>query len=101
MSLNMNNSILNGKSIGEIVCNNPNKDFEILNDFSIGDSFESLDQPTMFSLSSVYSLNNIDNKVYDNLYNLQFDNMAIDVAKAYADSILQIIHEQYNEDDKN
>ncbi|CAG8768609.1 14510_t:CDS:1, partial [Racocetra persica] len=98
----MNDLILNGGNIDEeVFCNDPDKDFEILDDFSIGDNSESLEQPTTSSLSSVHSLNNVDNKIQNNLCNLHFDKTAVEVAKAYANSASQIIQEQYEEVDVN
>ncbi|CAG8434298.1 2597_t:CDS:2 [Scutellospora calospora] len=58
---------------------------------NIRDNSKSIEQPTTSSLSSAYSTINIDSEIYDNLNDLYFDKMAVEVAKAYANSISQLI----------
>ncbi|CAG8486417.1 17628_t:CDS:2, partial [Racocetra persica] len=86
----------------ETLCNDPDKDFEILDYVSIEYNSESLEQPTP-SLLSKYSTSNteIDINIYDSSYDIQFDTSAIGLAKAYANSSSTTIQEQDNEIDIN
>ncbi|CAG8725840.1 36093_t:CDS:2, partial [Racocetra persica] len=64
----------------------------------VGDNSESLKQQTTAApSSSIYSTSNVDNDIYDNLYNIYFDQTAIEMAKLFADSTLQVMQEQGQE----
>ncbi|CAG8487816.1 2182_t:CDS:2 [Dentiscutata heterogama] len=86
----------------ETLCNDPDKNFEILDYVSIGDNSESFEQPTP-SLSSKCSTSNTKSNInlYDSSYDIQFDISAIGLAKAYANSLSTTIQEQDNEIDIN
>jgi len=87
---------------GETLCNDPDKDFEILDYVSIGDNSESLEQPTP-SLLSKYSTSSTESDInlYDSSYDIQFDTSAIGLAKAYANSSSTTMQERDNEIDIN
>ncbi|CAG8760760.1 19395_t:CDS:2, partial [Gigaspora margarita] len=87
----MNNPFLSNKNIySEVSCSDPDKDFEILDDISIGNNSESLKQKTTtVPSSSTCSTNNADNNIYDSLYDIHFDKTAVEMAKLYANSTSQ------------
>ncbi|CAG8534244.1 17592_t:CDS:1, partial [Cetraspora pellucida] len=87
---------------GETLCNDPDKDFEILDYVSIGDNSESLEQPTS-SLLSKYSTSCTENDInlYDSSHDIQFNTSAIGLAKAYANSSSTTMQERDNEIDIN
>ncbi|CAG8693381.1 1506_t:CDS:1, partial [Cetraspora pellucida] len=80
-----------GNICEEVVYNDPDKDFEILDD---GDNSGSLSESTS-NLSSTYNTNitNVDANIYD----LHFDKTAIEVARVYANSASQTLQEQVEE----
>ncbi|CAG8492901.1 23823_t:CDS:2, partial [Racocetra persica] len=82
---------------GEISYNDPNKDFEILDDVSIKNNSESFKQLTTPLLSSAYNTSNRSD-IYNNLYDLYFDKTAIKMAKKYANLISQATQEQIEEE---
>ncbi|CAG8658972.1 11917_t:CDS:2, partial [Racocetra persica] len=85
-----------------ILCSNPNKDFEILDGISVEDNLKSLKQQiTAAPSSSTYSTSNVDNNIYDNSYNIYFDQTAVEIAKLFANSISQVMQEQGQEADIN
>ncbi|CAG8830899.1 8230_t:CDS:2, partial [Gigaspora margarita] len=93
---------MNNYHYRETLCNDPNKDFEILDYISIRDNSESLEQPTP-SLSSKYSTSNTESDInlYDSSYDIQFDTSAIGLAKAYANSSSTSMQERDNKIDIN
>ncbi|CAG8717550.1 6220_t:CDS:1, partial [Dentiscutata heterogama] len=98
----MNNPFLSTENIyGEDLYSDPDKDFEILDDISIGDNPESLKQTTTTPSSSTCSASNVDNNIYNNSHDIHFDKAAVEMAKLYANSTSHIMQEQGQEVDIN
>ncbi|CAG8528590.1 4933_t:CDS:1, partial [Scutellospora calospora] len=75
----------------EVVYNNFDKDFEI---FDNGDNSKNLDK-SVSTLLLTYNTNTMN--INANIYDLHFDDMAIEVARVYANSVSQILQKQVEE----